>query len=81
MAKMKEGDYISSHGYLLVCEVSFKEMCSMYDDNCLEYDMDDLWNAYQERGTPWRALTDLGRLTIVWPSEISEEEVISNEAR
>ena len=76
---MKVGDYISSIGYLLICEVPFNEMCKMYDDNYLEYDMDDLWNAYQRRGTPWRALTDTGKLAILWPDDITLDEVISND--
>jgi len=78
---MKVGDYIPSRGCLLVCEVPFKEMCGMYDDNCLEYDMDDLWDAYQERGTPWRVMTDTGQLMIIWPSGITKEEIVSNEER
>ena len=78
---MKEGDYIPSLGYMLIREVRFREMCKMYDDNCLEYDMDDLWDAYQERGTPWRAITTSGRMTIIWPHEIEESEVVSIESR
>ena len=79
---MKAGDYIPSLGCLLIREVPFKEMCSMYDDNCLEYDMDDLWDAYQERGTPWRAMTAAsGRMTIIWPHEIEESELVSIESR
>ena len=78
---MKEGDYIPSLGYMLIREVSFKEMCGMYDDNCLEYDMDDLWDAYQERGTPWRAMTTSGRMTIIWPNDIEASEVVSIESR
>ena len=78
---MKAGDYIPSLGYLLIREVNFKEMCGMYDDNCLEYDMDDLWDAYKERGTPWRALTKTGQTTIVWPSDISDCEVVTIEHR
>ena len=56
-------------------------MCDMYDDNCLEYDIDDLWDAYEERGVPWRVLTDSGQLTIIWPTDIIEGEAISNENR
>jgi len=78
---VKAGDYILSLGCLLIREVPFREMCRMYDDNCLEYDMDDLWDAYQERGTPWRAMSSSGKMTIIWPHEIEVSEVVSIESR
>jgi len=78
---VQSGDYIPSMGYILIREVPFKEMCGMYDDNCLEYDMDDLWDAYQERGTPWRAMTKTGETTIVWPNHIDDTELVSIESR
>ena len=74
---MKSGDYIPSLGYLLICEVSFPEMCKMYDDNCLEYDIDDLARAYEERGIPWRVYTNTGQITIVWPYDLKGVEVLS----
>ena len=49
----------------------------MYDDNYLDYDVDDLWEAYEKRGTPWRAMLTSGKVSIVWPHEVEGHDVIS----
>ena len=74
---MKVGDYIPDMCLTLIREVDFKEMCKMYDDNYLDYDVDDLWEAYEKRGTPWRVMLTSGKVSIVWPHEVEGHDVIS----
>lgn len=65
---MKPGDYIESINALVIREVSFKDLCDKHDDLLLEYDVDDLWEAYQERGPCFETLQS-EELIIVWEKE------------
>ena len=77
---MKAGDYIPGLGLTLIRELGFKEMCKMYDDNYLDYDLDDLWAAYEKRGTPWRVMLTSGKASILWPHEAEGYEIVSANA-
>ena len=56
---------------LLVKVINFHDMCARYDEHELEYDPDDLWDAYQRRGFPWDVLVN-GELTTWWPDHLPE---------
>tara|TARA_Y100001970_G_scaffold190812_1_gene232066 strand:+ start:3836 stop:3973 length:138 start_codon:yes stop_codon:yes gene_type:complete len=43
-------------------------MCARYDEHELEYDVDDLWEAYKTRGVPWDVLKN-GEMKVWWPDE------------
>lgn len=73
---MRAGDVFLEEG-ILIREIGFKEMCKRYDDNLLEYDIDDLWDAYSKRGTPWEILKPSGIISVVWPDNLKKDEVVS----
>ena len=52
---------------LVVREVTFKEYCDRHDDLMLEYDIDDAWKAWKERGPMFEVLHNDGTLSMVWP--------------
>mgnify|MGYP001265244757 CR=1 FL=1 len=56
------------NGLLLVRKINFHEMCARYDEHELEYDVDDLWEAYKTRGVPWDVLKN-GEMKVWWPDE------------
>lgn len=65
---MKEGDAIVGKG-ILIKELSFKAICDKYDDHLLEYDIDDLWDAYKSRGAPWEIMKPSGKMSVIWPDD------------
>ena len=62
---------------LIIRPIDFPEMCRRYDDLMLEYDLDDLWSAYEKRGTPWEVLDEGGKLGILWPSKINDWTLVA----
>ena len=68
--ELSEGDVVeSSRGpALLVKVINFHDMCARYDEHELEYDPDDLWEAYQRRGFPWEILVE-GHIHVWWPDD------------
>ena len=62
---MKPGEYIRETGALVVREISFNDLCEKHDDLMLEYDVDDLWDAFNSKGPCFEALLD-GRLVVLW---------------
>ena len=69
---MKPGDYREDLGGLIIREVSFKELCEKHDDLMLEYDIDDLWDAYKKSGPCWMLMKE-GELSVVWETKGSKE--------
>ena len=76
MAELSPGDIVELKGDLpggggravglLVRKIEIQEIMRRYDDNELEYDADDLWEAYEETGGPWELLCD-GKTIVWWP--------------
>lgn len=68
--ELTEGDVVntSEGSALLIKLINFHDMCARYDEHELEYDPDDLWEAYQRRGFPWDILLD-GVVKVWWPDE------------
>jgi len=52
---------------LVVREVAFKEYCDRHDDLMLEYDIDEAWEAWKEKGPMFEVLHGDGTLSMVWP--------------
>jgi hypothetical protein len=52
---------------LVVREVTFKEYCNKHDDLMLEYDIDDAWKAWREKGPVFEVLRADGTLGMIWP--------------
>ena len=69
-SELAEGDVVttSDGSALLIKLINFHDMCARYDEHELEYDPDDLWEAYQRRGFPWDVLRN-GTVTVWWPDE------------
>ena len=62
---MKVGEYIQDAGALLIREMSFNDLCKKHDDLMLEYDVDDLWEAFESKGPCFEALCK-GKLIVLW---------------
>ena len=62
---MQPGDYIESRNAIIIRELDFKQYCDKHDDLMLEYDVDDLWESWGERGKCFEALRE-GRLIVIW---------------
>ena len=69
---MKPGEFCEALGGLIIREVSFKELREKHDDLMLEYDIEDLWEAYKKSGPCWMIMKE-GELSIVWESRESEK--------
>lgn len=70
---MKPGDYFrdnaGSISGLVIKEMSFKEYCEKHDDQELEYDIEDAWDAWEKNGPCFEVLSAEGRLIVVWRNE------------
>ncbi len=66
---MQPGDYIESKNALIIRELNFKQYCDKHDDLMLEYDVDELWESWGERGKCFEALHE-GRLVVVWEKRV-----------
>jgi hypothetical protein len=62
---VKVGEYIQDAGALLIREMSFNDLCKKHDDLMLEYDVDDLWEAFESKGPCFEALSG-GKLIVLW---------------
>ena len=45
--------------------MSFNDLCEKHDDLMLEYDVDDLWEAFESKGPCFEALCK-GKLIVLW---------------
>ena len=72
--KLKIGDIVEittqngSSVLLVVREMTFKEYCDRHDDLMLEYDVDNAWEHWQDKGPLYEVLRDDGTLGVTWPS-------------
>ena len=68
---LRKADVLIKDGksFLLIKEISFSELCHRHDELLLEYDPDDLWEAYEIRGPPWDVLDETGVTSLLWPEE------------
>ena len=79
MKDLTPGTCIPAFG-VLIRIIDLKEMCNRLDEECLEYDIDDLWNAFKERGAPWEVMMPSGMLAVFWTDDLTKKgEIIDNE--
>lgn len=66
---MKVGDAVmrGTDIVLVVRELTFKEYCDKHDDLMLEYDIDDAFEAWEEKGPCFECLHPEGKLVVLWP--------------
>ena len=65
---MQPGDYLEDKNAVVIRELSFKDYCDKHDDAMLEYDIDELWDVWGERGKCFEVLCE-GRLVVVWENK------------
>ena len=66
---MQPGDYIESRNAIIIRELDFKQYCDKHDDLMLEYDVDELWSSWGERGRCFEVLRE-GKLVVVWENNV-----------
>ena len=71
---MKEGELVEIKGAvrMVVKEMTFKEYCQRHDDLGLEYDIDDAWENWQERGPLFEVIDENGQLRAMWNEKRSQ---------
>ena len=65
---MAEGELVEFKGSyrFVVKEMTFKEYCERHDEYGLEYDIDDAWENWQERGPLFEVIDENGKLRAMW---------------
>lgn len=70
--ELKPGDYLKKISALIIREISFKEFCDKHDDLCLEYDITDLWEAWEKKGPCFEVLKD-GEIVAIWEKRVNND--------